>query len=135
MKFDISAEVRFAFCPSLEQIDALIELASHHYDSKCKSTGKDIHIPDDDCAGMLPKWKRIINSYNGELPTEYQPIKATWRQLDILLKIMEENRHVDDKAKKEMLDELAMDFILAMNAARAAHGQWHLSVDTSETDK
>jgi len=137
MKFDISGEVRFAFCPSLEQIDVLIELASHHYDLTCKSSGRDIHVPGDDYAGMLPKWKRTIESYGGELPTEYQPIKATWRQLDLLLKVMEQRSYLTDKTKLCAVDELALDLVIAMNAyQKFYHGKWEFSFDTSsQTDK
>jgi hypothetical protein len=132
MKFDIFGEVRFRFTPTEEQVDLLIELASHHYDQTCRSTAKEIDGHEDSSIGLLPRWKRIIKSYGGEFPTDYQIITATWRQLDLLLKIMEQRSYLHDKGQINKIDELCMDFILAMNAYKEKHGQWEFSVDTSD---
>ena len=140
MKFDISTEARFHFTPSMAAIDLMIEMAKHHYDVTCKGMAIDsLRNPDihaDETYGVLHKWRRIIALYASEgstVPETHGVITATWRQIDTLLKVMQDTIGLSDEQKK-VREEIRNGFILAMNAIRPKLSEWQLTVDT-EADK
>jgi len=133
MQFDVSVEAKFHFTPTMEQVDLLIGMAKRHYDATCRAMAGDYNLftASDGTAGTLTTWKRILESYNGEMPTDYRVITATSRQLDILLKVMEASIGLSNE-QKEMRDELADAFICVLNAMQPKYKEWKLSVDSDK---
>ena len=133
MKFDVTAEPKIHFTPSLEQVDLLIAMAKRHYDATCRATAGDYNLftSSDGTSGVLPTWKRILESYDGKMPTDYLVITATWRQLDILMKVMEAGIGLSEE-QKTMRDEIADAFICVMNEVKPKYNEWKLSVDSDK---
>lgn len=106
MKIKICAQPKFYFQLNAEQIAVLMQLSREHYDGVCKSAGQD--------RGFIFGWN---NWYQVQPESEQS---ASWRELDICLKIMEGAAH-----RRELWDvalKLGADFRRAMQTANEQLG-------------
>lgn len=70
-------------------VTALLEAAERHYDSAAKEAARE--------GGFIYTWKYMLE-YDENLGLERFPVSATWRQLDLILKICEWiPRHLTDE--------------------------------------
>jgi hypothetical protein len=82
MDFRIQGRPEFFFTLTLEEVTALIRLSEAHYDGACKEASR----PGPN--GFLYGWKNRLTWATEEgRPTPQ--ISATWRELDLVLKITE----------------------------------------------
>lgn len=137
MLIDIEASPQFYLPFTLAQIELMIKCSTHHYDATCRAaSAPPVYPPPDQTNGMLSSWRRKAEFYM-EHPVEdgIKPIKtlATWGQLDLLLKIMENTYCLPDSDHKT-IRQLSDDVRSALNAARAALDSWKLQIDTSKKD-
>lgn len=78
MKVKITAQPVFHLPIPVETIKLLMQMAAHHYDSRCKSAGL--------LGGFLYGWNNMATLVEGET---LQPMRASWDDIDITLKITE----------------------------------------------
>ena len=80
MKFTIHASPQFDLDITSDQLTMLAELAALHYDAACKSAAE--------VGGFIYGWI-IERRWVGRSDPTDMSMTATWRQLDLCLKIME----------------------------------------------
>lgn len=91
MKHQFAVEIvgrpEFYFELVKKDVDCLIRLAEKHYDGACQAAAKGaMHGEGRTRNGLLIMWR---NQWYGENTNTPQRISATWRDLDLVLKITE----------------------------------------------
>lgn len=108
MKIEMTASPVFRFALNDKQLEVLIKCSSHHYDMVCKDASK--------VGGFIYGWKNSMD-FHKDLGDGYLPCKASWRDLDCCMKILE-GVHVCDEAEKITASEIRFAFIACFRAAR-----------------
>lgn len=115
MRIHIQGRPEFRFTLTWEQIDVLRKLSTYHYDASCRAAANP-NAPYG--ANFLHTWWACMNGYG----LEYQH-RATWRQLDTTLKIMEMTTGCTE-GERNTVRGLAGAFNRAMNTARECMSAW-----------
>lgn len=143
MLVEVSAQPEFLIPLNLEQVNILMDLSTHHYDSTCRAASKRGETFDQQ--GFIYGWHTVISAYvNTPVIPDFDPIddmgkqtvkvKATWRQLDLVLKILEMTGHLEP-IEKGIAACLRWDLITAVTAARPIVTKWQYAIETNETPR
>lgn len=141
MLIEVSAQPEFLIPLNLEQVDILMELSANHYDSTCRAAGKRGETFEQQ--GFIYGWRTIISAYvNTPVIPDFNPmdetgkqtvrVKATWRQLDLVLKILEGAAYLEP-LQKGIAGCLRWDLITAVTKARPIITKWQYAIETNET--
>ena len=102
MRINIKAKPAFSLMLTLEQLDLLIIMSEHHYDGACKQLSHNKSLAD----GMLLGWKRNVEHAIASVGTDHHYegwCYATFRELDLLLKVCENTLCIDRERRAEMI--------------------------------
>lgn len=119
MKIEITAVPKFHLSLSYPDATFLSELAAMHYDATCKNAGR--------LGGFLYGWINHLTLADACEAAD-TTVDATWRELDICLKILE-NTGTDEQ--RDRASALRMAFRRAMDRASVLLGMWN-SEDSRE---
>ena len=120
MKFEISSELRFQFELTNEQVDLLTLASERHYDRVCQSASQ--------IGGFIYGW-RNAQEFSKHSPDRPCIHRASWRQLDTCLKILE-NRVIASSAEMEKLRlPLFTSIHSAMSLAVARSQEWKTEIN------
>ena len=114
MKIEIRGKPIFLFSLTGEQLGLLIALSKAHYDSTCRAASER--------GGFIYGWSAEL---------ELDPIakfSATWRQLDLCLKILEGASYLPEQ-QRAVGSALACSFMGAMTRATAATTAWNMEIE------
>lgn len=115
MHFTIRGVPEFEFKLTTVQLDILLACASAHYDHTCKAAAA--------VGGVVYGWRNMTI-----MPAESLPVWATYRDLDLALKILE-NLSVLDRGQRETARSLATSFHVALRAGNRLAASKHWTVD------
>jgi hypothetical protein len=115
MKVEIQGRPEFRFMLTLAQVDVLVKLSRGHYDSVCRAAS-DPNAPHGD--HFIYTWRACVEGA-GEDYTH----RASWRQLDVCLKIME-MAGMCTRQEKAAVDKLRHAFFSAMSVANNHAATW-----------
>jgi hypothetical protein len=123
VQIEISAEPRFYVPLTLEEVEVLKELSSLHYDALCRASGEPV------TGGFIHGWWNSlsiqVNYPISDEPTEaLRPVKASWRELDLCLKIMEFVPPNLAPEKKAVVAKLTKHFNGALRHATTVLPSW-----------
>lgn len=108
MKIDILGEPVFIFHLSTAQAEAIVQMSAQHYDAVCRVAG---------CVGGFAYgWANAVSL--GEV------CRASWRELDTALKIMEFKPLGATVELLALRRGLIVDFNVAMDVASRARRTW-----------
>lgn len=111
MKIEVSMKFVFDLYLTRDDILPLIVLAQHHYDSACIATARQ--------GGFLHTWLGRVSAFIDISTEEQVSCSATWRDLDILLKVCEgvamaERSKLITLAQRTKVDTLCATIMNAM---------------------
>ena len=89
MKFRIKAKPVFGFSLTPDEVSVLITCSTRHYDATCRRASKPATgiIP---VSGFLQNWRAfMVASVDFPPGEEFDPIVASWQEIDLALKILE----------------------------------------------
>lgn len=117
MQISISATPVFYIPLTVEQVRLVSKIGSNHYDSVCANACR--------VGGFIYGWINQLSFSSGSDPT----VKATWRELDTVLKICEMGLILPPN-EKAMLRDLVADFHSIMKQTNEITSEWHSVIDT-----
>ena len=89
MKVSIFASPNFRFPIKLELVNTLMLLSEHHYDQRCRDASR--------VGGVLYGWKNHVTFCDTD------EVTATWNELDLVAKIMENAYYAPEESKRAIL--------------------------------
>lgn len=135
MKIALAGELRFTVPFSQEELDLLVELSAVHYDATCRHASAITAF--EPGSNFLRIWHNISKSYtDGPFAGdefEYSGAKATWRQIDTCLKILEYPAF--DRPKNLLALRLSNDLRRALQLATPFVGIWQTEINTIHGEK
>lgn len=120
MNIAITSTAVFHLCITRPILDVLIKLSANHYDSSCKLLYT--RAGQGQVNGLLRIWNDTLQLVlvDGESNAK---VRATFRDLDILLKCMEMSNWLSADETR-LVDGLRCDFLAALRLANAKHDEW-----------
>nr|WP_319566299.1 hypothetical protein [uncultured Rhodoferax sp.] len=117
MKIKINSQPQFMLPLTLETVDLLMEMSRHHYDGVCKSASA--------VGGFIYGWHNSVTF----MPESH--VRATWRELDTMLKICEISQLLSGHpGERETIRRLVQDVHKAMRHWNDVSKGWCVSIDT-----
>jgi hypothetical protein len=100
MHIQITAKPQFSLTPTREQLNLLIRMSEMHYDHTCKmmSVGRGTGAP---VNGLFVIWDHSITMQE-ENPEHAAVCHATFRDLDLVLKVCENHSILNPEERKEV---------------------------------
>lgn len=115
MDIEITAEPIFWLPLTQRQITVLTKLSEAHYDWTCKSASR----PGE--GGFIHGWSTLLEYRERTEPTPL--CKATMREMDLCLKIMEMSSWLPQD-EQQVVHELRKSFFGALNKAKVSIPSW-----------
>lgn len=117
MEIEISAQPLFRVPLTLADVAVLLELSALHYDETCRLAG----VPGEQ--GFIYGWNSWLTLL-ATTPDEPPVVTATWRQLDLCLKLMEFLPYRFTAERTATVRRLSTAFNGAMSLAQAEMSKW-----------
>lgn len=139
MLFSITSRPQFHFSLTRSQLGVLLKCSEHHYDGRCKESGK--------IGGFLYGWNNCFQFNSGAgaevnaAGERVETVHATWEQIDLCLKILECANMLfryqlsphDNSVIPEMRRavEMTVAFNRALHRANKLYEQWQEEFDSN----